>query len=115
LTFESVCRLAESLPGIERATSYGTASLKVRGKFLARLKEDGATMVLRTAFVVRDHLLRTVPDAFFVTDHYRDYPAVLVRLENAPRDVIAQLLEDAWRAAAPKRLVRAHDEGRTPP
>jgi hypothetical protein len=83
----------------------------VRGKLLARLKEDASTLVLRVTFVVRDHLWRPAPETFFFTDHYRDYPAVLVRLESADPDVIEQLLEDAWRAAAPKRLVAAYEKG----
>jgi hypothetical protein len=112
LDFEAVCALGAALPGVEVGSSYGTPALKVRGKLLVRLKEDGETIVLRTPFVVREHLLRTAPDAFFVTDHYRDYPAVLVRLARAERAVIAQLLEDAWRGAAPKRLVERHDAER---
>jgi hypothetical protein len=109
LTFDDVTALGGALPGVERSTSYGTPSLKVRGKFLGRLKEDGETMVLRVTFVVRDHLLATAPDTFYVTDHYRDYPAVLIRLPVADPAVVQQLLEDAWRAAAPKRLIQEFD------
>ena len=109
LTFRDVCDIASAFPGVEVSTSYGTPALKVRGKLLARLKEDGETMMLRVSFVVRDHLMQTSPKIFFITDHYRDYPSVLVRLAVAKREVITQLLEDAWRDAAPTRLVRELD------
>jgi hypothetical protein len=111
LSFDELCQLGATLPGVERGTSYGTPALRVRGKFLARLKEDAETLVLRTSFVVRDHLLRTAPDVFFITDHYRDYPSVLVHLKAADPSVIQQLLEDAWRTAAPKRVVAKYEAG----
>ncbi|MEP7000208.1 MAG: MmcQ/YjbR family DNA-binding protein [bacterium] len=110
LSWDTVCALGEAFPGTERSTSYGTPALKVKGKLLARLKEDGESMVLRMSFVVRDHLMMTEPATFYITDHYRDYPSVLVRLEKADHAVIGQLLEDAWRDAAPKTLVKSFDD-----
>ncbi len=104
LTFDDVQALAARLPGVERSTSYGTPALKMRGKLLVRLKEDGESMVIRVPFVVRNHLLASDPACFYVTDHYAGYPAVLARLPRAERAVIDQLIEDAWRAAAPKKL-----------
>lgn len=110
LTFNAVVKLACKLPGVVEGTSHGTRAIKVRGRLLGRLKEDGETMALHSSFVVRDHLIATEPDVFFLTDHYRDYPWVLVRLAAAKPAVIAQLLEDAWRAAAPKLLIRELEE-----
>ncbi len=49
--------------------------------------------------------MRAHPETFFITDHYRDYAWVLVRLRTVRRAHLADLLEDAWRAVAPKRLV----------
>ena len=83
----------------------------MRGKALARLWDDGETLVLKVPFVVRDHLLATGPDAFFVTEHYRGYPAVLVRLAAVEPAQLRALLEEGWRQVAPKRLVREYDAG----
>jgi len=33
-------------PGVEEGTSYGTASLKVRGKMMVRLKEPGILVLM---------------------------------------------------------------------
>jgi len=46
---------------------------------------------------------------FFITDHYRDYPAVLVHLSKARTRVLRVLLEDAWCRSAPKRVVAEWD------
>lgn len=97
--------MAARLPGVEQASSYGTPSLHVRRKFLARLKEDGETIAIRVDFQDRDVLLQLDPAAFFLTDHYRDYPAMLVRLGQVRPRLLAELLEEAWRRQAPKGLV----------
>ena len=105
LSFPELAKLAKALPGVTETTSYGTPALKVDGKLLARLKEDGETLVLRMDFVNRDLLLRAEPDLFFLTDHYLNYPSILLRLKAVTRKRMAELLEDAWRLVAPRRLV----------
>jgi hypothetical protein len=67
------------LAGLERSISYGTPSLKLRGKFLARLKDE-ATLVIRCPLDEKEVLMAAEPAYFFQTDHYVGYPAVLVRL-----------------------------------
>ena len=47
------------------------------------------------------------PDAFIITDHYRDDPMRLVRLAAVEEDDLRDLLEMAWRSRAPKRLLNA--------
>jgi hypothetical protein len=46
--------------------------------------------------------------------HFDGYPAVLVRLDRADRTVLEELLLDAWRRAAPKRALKAYEEGVAP-
>jgi hypothetical protein len=115
ITYDTVRRLALALPGVEEGTSYGTPALKVKGKFLLRLKEDGESIAVRVDFDVRDALLAADPASFYVTDHYRGYPAVLVRLASVRRDALRGLLEEAWREIAPKRLVAERERGRSAP
>lgn len=109
VSFVEVTAAAVKLPDVEIAKSYGTPALKVGGKMLARLKEDGETLVLRTDFVARQILTQADPDTFFFTDHYRDYPLVLVRLSRVSKSALPDLLERAWRQVAPKKLIDAHD------
>jgi hypothetical protein len=103
VTFETARRIALALPGVEDAISYGTPSLKVRGRFMARIKEDGETLALRVDFAVREALMQEQPEVFYVTDHYLNYPAVLVRLPKVSRAKLRQVLEHAHRVVAPKR------------
>jgi hypothetical protein len=111
MTYEEVREIGRSLPGVEESTSYGTPALKVKGKGFTRLWEDGETLVLRTDHYERTHLLEESPEAFFLTDHYRDHPYVLVRLAHVHAERMRPLLSDAWRRVAPARLVAAYDAG----
>lgn len=54
VTFETVRDIGRTLPGVEESTSYGTPALKVRGKLLARLWEDGETLVVKIDFDTRE-------------------------------------------------------------
>lgn len=111
VTFDDVLAMCKSLPGIEEGMSYGTRAIKVKGKLIVRLKEDDETIVLKMSFVVRDILLHEHPEIFFLTDHYRDWPMVLVRLKTAKAKQLKELVESAWRENAPPKLVREFDEG----
>jgi hypothetical protein len=106
VTFERARELALALPGVVESTSYGTPALKLGKKMIARLKEDGETLVLKMDIVSRDLLLRAKPQVYYLTDHYRDYPYVLVRLAKVGEKELVGLFEDACRLAAPRRQSR---------
>jgi hypothetical protein len=110
VTFDDVCAIALAWPGVERGTSYGTPALKVKGKMLARLREDGETLVMPGVDPdEREMLIGAEPEVFHVTPHYRDWPMVLMHLSKADRRTVEALLLRRWREVAPKRLVQAFD------
>jgi len=102
--FETVREIALALPEVEEGPCYGTPGFRVRGKLFARIREDGETLVLKIDLDARELLLAADPEVFFLTDHYRGYPYVLVRLPAVDPEQLRELLEDAWRLSAPKRL-----------
>ena len=111
VTFETVRRLALRLPRVEEGLCYGTPAFRVQKKLLARLREDGGTLVVRTDFDTREALMAGDPETFFITDHYRGYPWILVRLERVEEANLRRMLEDAWRKSAPRRLLDALETG----
>lgn len=114
VTFDDIRKLALAWPEVEDGTSYGTAALKVRKKLLARLKEDGDSLVvLGVEHDERDMLVESQPKLFYFTDHYRDYPMMLVRLSKAKRASVEPLLRRRWRELASKAAVRDFDAGQT--
>jgi hypothetical protein len=111
VTFEQVRVAAQAFPGVEDSTSYGTPALKVRGKLLARLHQSGECLVLRADLLDREILLQSDSEVFYVTDHYRDYPWVLVRFSAVDVGALPDLIERAWRLVAPKTLIAKYDSG----
>ena len=79
---------------------------------MARLKEDGDTLVVRTDMVSRDLLLGAHPRILYLSDHYVNYPGVMMRLGKATRGFVAAMIEDAWLLSAPRFLVRKWREER---
>jgi hypothetical protein len=107
--WQRVLETARLLPETEVGTSYGTPALRVRGRHFARLREDGETLVIKTNLFARHFLLESHPEVYYLTDHYRDYPYVLARLARISTEQLEERLEEAWRLAAPKRLVKTFD------
>jgi hypothetical protein len=105
-TYDTVRELGLAMKNVEESTSYGTPSLKVKKKFLLRLKEDGESIAIKIGFDEREMLMTANPDAFYVTDHYKPYPAMLVRLSNVTHDQLSDVLNIAYRFVASKRRSR---------
>jgi hypothetical protein len=110
VTLETVRRLALAFPGVEEGRSYGTPRFRIRGKFLARLWEDGEVLVVKCGDDERDFQMKADPETFFITEHYRGYPTVLVRLARVREADLQDMLEEAWRRQAPRRLVKEYDQ-----
>ncbi len=107
--FERVRKLALAFPGVEESLTFGTPSLKVSGKLLAQIWKDGESLILSMDILERDLRIQAEPDLFFITDHFRDWPSVLVRISQIDDDGLSDLIERAWRRRAPKKQVRAYD------
>lgn len=101
---------AAKLPEVEEGLSFGTPGLKVRGKFLMRVK-DADTLVFRCAIEEKEMLVEAASEIYFETDHYRGYPAVPVRLARISDAELRHCLERAWRLQAPAKLVARHEGG----
>ena len=109
-TWDDVVAIGARFPEVAVATSYGTPALRVKGKGMCRLRTDPDALVVRVLDLAdREALLQGNPRVYFSTPHYDGYPYVLVRLEEVSTEELAELIEDAWRIRAPKRLVAQYD------
>jgi hypothetical protein len=112
--FEAVRTVGLELPGVEAAIRYdGSPVLKLGGCFMAGLaahpSAEPATLVVRSEFEERALLLEDAPDTYYVTDYYRPYPLVLVRLSRIDRESLRDLLSVSWRLTAAKTRARPRD------
>ncbi|GEP58716.1 MmcQ/YjbR family DNA-binding protein [Reyranella soli] len=92
LSLATIRRTVSALPGVEEGTSYGTPAWRYKGKLLARLHQDGRSVVLKVGNETRDHLLQAGSDTFFITDHYVSYPMVLARVDRLSAVDLKKLL-----------------------
>jgi hypothetical protein len=89
-------RLLLELPGVAEGRSYGFPAFLLKGHFLARFRDDDTVLVLKLASIPdREFLMQMNPQAFFFTEHYRNYPAVLVRLAEISRTLLARVVKDS--------------------
>ena len=100
-----------ALPYVEATTKYdGSPVLKAGGAFMAGLathpSAEPDTLVVRYDLDERECLLEDAPDTYYVTDYYRRYPVVLVRLGRVDRDALRDLLAVSRRMALAKGRAR---------
>jgi hypothetical protein len=105
--FDLVRSVGLTLPGVEAATKYdGSPVLKVAGTFMAGLARHRSaepdTLVVRCDFEEREWLLEDAPEIYYLTDYYRSYPLVLVRLARIDRNALHDLLSVSRRLALAK-------------
>ncbi len=111
----TVRRLLLERPGVVEGRSYGMPSFLLNGRFLARFRDDDTVLVLQLATIgERDVLMELDERSFFFTDHYRNYPAVLVHLAEVPPSLLGDVIKECWQhvAALPPKRRRAKTPGR---
>ncbi len=113
IDFDVVREIALALPGVEEGTIHGAPSLKLRRRLLAcpALHESAEpnSLVVRIDADQRADLIAAEPSVYYVTDHYKRYPMVLVRLSSIDRGALQDLLEKAWQSATSKKKARRSD------
>ncbi len=125
--FDTVRKMGLALPGVEEGTSWGSPCLKVNGKMFACIaihkSAEHNSLAVRIDFRERDELIAAEPETYYLKDHYRNYPCVLVRLSRIHPDALRDLLGASWRfvskttpraRATKSRAVNAARSTRTP-
>jgi len=114
LTLKHLREIALSFPGAVEGTSYGKPAFLVGSKFFTRLRDEDDSVVLMVGSIdERDMLLESDPKLFHITEHYRNYPAILGRLKNLDAATLRAMLTPRWRHLAPRKLVKEHDAQQT--
>jgi hypothetical protein len=116
IDFAVVRAVAKALPDVEESTIHGAPSLKVRGRLLTcpalHRSAEPNTLAVRIDFDQRAELMAAEPGVYYVTDHYVNYPTVLVRLSRIDRDSLRDLLNMAWRFVNSKATTKRRNPRR---
>lgn len=122
-TWEDVSAFLETLPAAEFSPPGGhfpRGVVRVLGKVVAYpaggargsppdAVEGEEFVFVKAGSDEKAALLASDPVTFFVTPHYSGSPGVIVRLRTVEAAQLRELLVEAWRLVAPKRLIREYD------
>ena len=98
--------------GAEEAGQLESAFRGTKWILDSRLRSEDDSVVLgQVPFEEREMLCEADPDTFHFTDHYRNYPMVLARLKRLDAKMLCGYLMRQWRHNAPKKWLKAWDEG----
>jgi hypothetical protein len=98
-----------SIPGTDERPWFNQPSVFIHDRFLAKThhKEDAVTLQVGS-MEMRDMMLEAEPELFYITDHYRKFPFVLIRLSALTKTVLKEMLVGrAAQLAAMKPIKRA--------
>lgn len=103
-----VKKIALCFPEAHEKPSYGRPAFFVAKKFFTRVRSEDASLVMGVegGMEQRDMMLELDPETYFITDHYKDYPMLLVRLSHITKDELHAMLDRRFRAIAPKKLLK---------
>jgi len=117
IDFDTVRKLARELEGVEESV-HGAQAIKVREKLLAWIpvhkSAEPRSLAVRINVNDRAELIEAAPDIYYVTDHYLNYPTVLVRLSRIQPDALKDLLRMAWSFVTAKPSSRRQPARRRP-
>lgn len=94
--WEEVAAFALGLADTEASTSYGRPAIKVNGKAFLYTGREPDSFAVSSPLPEKELLIETDPDSFWESDHYRGWPAVLVRYRSAARERIETVITRAW-------------------
>ena len=108
-TADELRRAALSLPEAEERETWGHPTFRVRDKMFAALSDDGRLASVKATREEQAALIAADPETFGVPAYVGRHGWVSVELATADPVEVRELVTEAWRQTAPKRLVAAYD------
>jgi hypothetical protein len=102
-------RLALGFPEAEERETWGHPTFRVRDKMFMAMDSDGTSVTVKASKEAQAALVGSEPETFSVPAYVGQHGWVGVRLDRVDPEEMAELIDEAWRGTAPKRLVKAFD------
>ena len=106
----TVRKLALALPEAVEQETWGTPTFRVREKIFVMFSDEQREAWIKSTHDEQRALTQMDPETYFVPPYVGPSGWVGVRFRTVDRDEIRELITEAWRMTAPKRLVTAFDE-----
>ena len=109
MTGEAARRLALGFPEAVEKETWGHPTFRVRGKMFATMSADDATATVKASKEAQAALVGSEPETFSVPAYVGQHGWVGIQLDRVDPQEAVELLDEAWRATAPKRVVAAFE------
>ncbi len=106
---DTIRRMALALPEAIEQETWGTPTFRVRKRIFVMFAEGEREAWVKSTHDEQRALTQMAPETFFVPPYVGPSGWVGVRFRTVDRDEMRELLAEAWRLTAPKRLVDAFD------
>ena len=103
--------MALALPEASERETWGHPTFRVRDKLFATMSSEGDSATVKAALGEQAALVARDPATFWVPAYVGRHGWVAIRIGAVDPGELRELITEAWRATAPKRLVAAFDAG----
>ena len=102
-------QVMRSLPEAEERETWGHPTFRVRDKMFATMSDDGRQATVKATREEQAALIAAAPATFGIPDYVGRHGWVSIQLATVDPTELRELVVEAWRQSAPKRLVTAYD------
>ncbi|MET0476365.1 MAG: MmcQ/YjbR family DNA-binding protein [Actinomycetota bacterium] len=103
--------MVRSLPEAEERETWGHPTFRVRDRMFAAMSDDGQEASVKATRQEQAALVSAAPETFGIPAYVGRHGWVSIQLATVDPAEVRELIVEAWRQTAPKRLVAAYDSG----
>jgi hypothetical protein len=109
ITADELRQVVRSLPEAEERETWGHPTFRVRDKMFAAMSDDGQQASVKATRQEQAALIAAAPETFGIPAYVGRHGWVSIQLATVDPAELRELLVEAWRQTAPKRLVAVYD------
>ena len=113
ITADELRQVVRSLPEAEERETWGHPTFRVRDRMFAAMSDDGQEASVKATRQEQAALVSAAPETFGIPAYVGCHGWVSIQLATVDPAELRELIVEAWRQTAPKRLVAADDSGRS--
>jgi hypothetical protein len=113
ITADELRQVVRSLPEAEERETWGHPTFRVRDRMFAAMSDDGQEASVKATRQEQAALVSAAPETFGIPAYVGRHGWVSIQLATVDPAELRELIVEAWRQTAPKRLVAAYDSGRS--
>ena len=109
ITADELRQVVRSLPEAEERETWGHPTFRVRDRMFAAMSDDGQEASVKATRQEQAALVSAAPETFGIPAYVGRHGWVSIQLATVDPAEVRELIVEAWRQTAPKRLVTAYD------